>query len=104
MAKNRLGCEVRLLTGKAHSSYVNMDINESLFYDIVKVAVLKKYDINYCLRFRSTDVGADETPKELYVHLKDPFNKWVQPQNRCKKEVVEVIIMEQYLGKGDDWD
>lgn len=91
---------VPLLTGKARSAYVNMDINESLIYDSVKAAVLKKYDINpetYRLRFRSTDVGADETPKELYVRLKDTFNKWVQPQNRSKEEVAEVIIMEQYL-------
>lgn len=45
---------VPLLTGKARSAYVNMDINESLVYDEVKAAVLKKYDINpetYHLRF-----------------------------------------------------
>uniref|UniRef100_A0A9J7WW15 SCAN box domain-containing protein n=1 Tax=Cyprinus carpio carpio TaxID=630221 RepID=A0A9J7WW15_CYPCA len=91
---------VPLLTGKARSAYVNMDINESLVYDEVKAAVLKKYDINpesYRLRFRSTDVRVDESPKELYGRLKGTFNKWIQPQNRSKEEVAEVIILEQYL-------
>lgn len=30
------------------------------------------------------------------MHLKDTFNKWVQPQNRSEEEA-EMIIIEQYL-------
>lgn len=61
---------VPLLTGKARSAYVHMDIVESLNYQKVKTAILNKYDINSessRLQFRSSDVGKDETPKELYV-------------------------------------
>ncbi len=61
---------VPLLTGKARSAYVHMDMTESLDYEKVKAAILDKYDINsesYRLQFRSSDVGRDETPKELYV-------------------------------------
>ncbi len=64
---------VPLLTGKARSAYVHMDMTESLDYQKVKAALLNKYDINsesYHLQFRSSDVGRDETPKKLYVRLK----------------------------------
>ena len=91
---------VPLLTGKARSAYVHMDIKDSLDYAKVKAAILSKYNINpesYRLQFRATEVGEEETPKELYVRLKELFQKWVQPQNRTKEEIAEVIILEQYL-------
>ncbi|KAI4883507.1 hypothetical protein NFI96_029468 [Prochilodus magdalenae] len=77
-----------------------MDIKDSLDYAKVKAAILSKYNINpesYRLQFRATEVGEEETPKELYVRLKELFQKWVQPQNRTKEEIAEVIILEQYL-------
>jgi len=58
---------VPLLTGKARSAYVHMDIVESLDYQKVKTAILSKYDINsesYHLQFRSSEVGKDENPKD----------------------------------------
>ncbi|XP_024117599.1 uncharacterized protein LOC112139127, partial [Oryzias melastigma] len=64
---------IPLLTGKARSAYVNMDVDDSLDYEKVKTAILHKYDINpesYRQRFRSLDVGPDESPKELYARLK----------------------------------
>ncbi len=91
---------VPLLTGKARSAYVHMDVAESLDYQNVKAAILNKYDINsesYRLQFRSSDVGRDETPKELYVRLKELYHKWVQPQNRTKEDIGEVIVLEQFL-------
>ncbi|KAI4904670.1 hypothetical protein NFI96_001896 [Prochilodus magdalenae] len=91
---------VPLLTGKARSAYVHMDIKDSLDYAKVKAAILSKYNINpesYRLQFRATEIGEEETPKELYVRLKELFQKWVQPQNRTKEEIAEVIILEQYL-------
>lgn len=62
---------VPLLTGNARSAYVDMDLNKSINYDSVKAALLSKNDINretYRARCRSTEVGPDESPKELYVH------------------------------------
>ncbi|KAG1956974.1 gag-pol fusion protein [Pimephales promelas] len=86
--------------GKARSAYVHMDIVESLDYQKVKTAILSKYDINsesYRLQFRSSEVGKDENPKELYVRLKELYHKWVQPQNRTKDQIGEVIVLEQFL-------
>ena len=87
---------IPLLTGKARGAYVHMDIDDSLEYDEVKTAILKKYDINpetYRQRFRSVDVGPDESPKELYVRLKELYGKWVQPRGKTVQEIGEIIIV-----------
>lgn len=52
---------------------------------------------SYCLQFRSSDVGKGETPKELYVRLKERYHKWVQPQNQTKEDIGEVIVLEKFL-------
>lgn len=91
---------VPLLTGKARSAYVLMDIAHSHIYDKVKDAILTKYDITadtYRRRFRSLDVHQGETPKELYVRLKDMFYKWVKPEKSTVKDIAELMIMEQFL-------
>ncbi|XP_043083901.1 zinc finger and SCAN domain-containing protein 16-like [Puntigrus tetrazona] len=77
-----------------------MDVNDSLNYDELKIAILRKYDINretYRQQFRSLDVEPSESPKELYVRLKELYGKWMQPKSKSVEEVGEVIIMEQYL-------
>uniref|UniRef100_A0A8C7Y906 Uncharacterized protein n=1 Tax=Oryzias sinensis TaxID=183150 RepID=A0A8C7Y906_9TELE len=91
---------IPLLTGKARSAYVAMDFDESQDYEKVKTAILHKYDINtesYRQRFRSLEVGPEETPKELYARLKELYDKWIQPKGKTTKEIAEIIIMEQYL-------
>lgn len=91
---------IPLLTGKARGAYVNMDLEDAHDYDSVKDAILKKYDINpetYRQRFRSADIDPGESPKELYVRLKENYEKWIQPKGKTVKAVGEVIILEQYL-------
>lgn len=61
---------------------------------------MQKYDINaetYRQRLRSLDVDPGESPKELYVRLKELYGKCIQPKNKTVNEVNEMIIMEQYL-------
>ena len=91
---------IPLLTGKARSAYVHMDVDETHDYENVKNAILRKYDINpetYRQRFRNPDVEPGETPKELYVRLKELYQKWVRPKDKTVKDVGEMIILEQYL-------
>ncbi|XP_048881447.1 uncharacterized protein LOC125748837 [Brienomyrus brachyistius] len=89
-----------LLTGKARAAYVSMDQDDALSYALLKEAILAKYDINqetYRLQFRGAEVGEEETPKELYVRLRDLYQRWVQPQHHTKEEIGETIILEQFL-------
>lgn len=91
---------VPLLTGKARSAFVAMDSDDTEDYKKVKEAILKKYDINeetYRQRFRATDILPGESPKELYVRLKELFSKWIKPEQSTVHEISEVIIMEQFM-------
>ncbi len=77
-----------------------MDVDDSLEYEELKSAILRKYDINresYRQRFHTLDVEPLESPKELYVRLKELYEKWMQPKNLSFEEIGEVIILEQYL-------
>uniref|UniRef100_A0A3B3HAG4 Gypsy retrotransposon integrase-like protein 1 n=3 Tax=Oryzias latipes TaxID=8090 RepID=A0A3B3HAG4_ORYLA len=91
---------IPLLTGKARAAYVQMDIDEALDYDNVKAAILSKFNINpenYRQRFRSLEIHADESPRELYARLKELYLKWIQPMGKTANEIGELIILEQYL-------
>uniref|UniRef100_A0AAR2JZ05 SCAN box domain-containing protein n=1 Tax=Pygocentrus nattereri TaxID=42514 RepID=A0AAR2JZ05_PYGNA len=87
------------LATTARSAYVSMDVDESSEYALVKEAILKKYSINaetYRQRFRSLEVSAAETPKEVYVKLRDLYQKRVKPTTKPVKQIGE-IILEQFL-------
>ncbi|KAL4007856.1 hypothetical protein ACER0C_001708 [Sarotherodon galilaeus] len=91
---------VPLLTGKARSACVLMDIGDSEVYDKVKDAILAKYEITadtYRRRFRALDIHPGETPRELYVRLKDTFYKWAKPEKSTVKDISELMILEQFL-------
>uniref|UniRef100_A0A8C8DU52 SCAN box domain-containing protein n=1 Tax=Oryzias sinensis TaxID=183150 RepID=A0A8C8DU52_9TELE len=91
---------VPLLTGKARTAYVLMDITDSVDYEKVKDSILAKYEITadtYRRRFRSLVIEEGETPRELYVRLKDLFLRWIKPEKLSVKEISEQIILEQFL-------
>ncbi|KAL7854953.1 hypothetical protein SRHO_G00171430 [Serrasalmus rhombeus] len=91
---------VPLLTGKARSAYVAMDSEHAEDYEEVKAAILAKYEITqdiYRQRFRALEVYPGETPRELYVCLKELFSKWVRPEQKSVKEISEMMILEQFL-------
>lgn len=89
-----------LLTGKARSAYVAMDMDDSMNYDKVKRAVLQKFEINtetFRVKFRSCEMGEEESPKELQVRLKELYNKWMEPKTKTKEQIGDTIILEQFL-------
>ncbi len=91
---------IPLLTGKARSAFVAMNPSQTQDYDQLKQAILKKYEIStetYRLRFRSLNTPVNESPQELYTRLKDLFCKWVQFNKSSKDNIMEAIVLEQYL-------
>lgn len=91
---------VPLLTGKARSAFVAMSPAHTTDYEKVKEVILKKYEINaetYRLRFRALNTPSDESPMELYVRLKDLFSKWVNFKVSSKTNLMETMVLEQYM-------
>lgn len=69
-------------------------------YDSFKQVILKKYEISAetCrLRFHALDTPTDEMPVELYVRLKDLFSKWVRFDTTTKTDIMETLVLEQYM-------
>lgn len=78
--------------------YIQLDIAESLNYEKVKAAILIEYDIypeSNHLKFSSSEMGRDRTPKDLYIRLKELYLKRIQPHNQTTEEIEEVL--EQFL-------
>ncbi len=81
-------CLIPLLTGKARSAYVHMDVDDSLDYDKVKCAIFKKYNHEtYRPRFRSLHVEPEGPPKELYVRFKELYAKWIQMKDKTVNDI-----------------
>ncbi|XP_071941924.1 uncharacterized protein [Antedon mediterranea] len=88
------------LTGKARAAYASLPVTESNQYDIVKKAILQRYDITeetYRQRFRSIKKKSEESYREMYVRLKDLFTKWARPADKSKDNLAEIVILEQLI-------
>lgn len=75
---------VPYLTGRARAAYV----------------ILAKYEINaevYRQRFRDPGIQSTEMPREFHHHLKDLFQKWIKPERRTVEEIIDLLILEQFL-------
>ena len=71
---------VPLLTGKALEAYTEMDKERSNENDLLKEAILDKFDISpetYRQRFRSNTTPSGETPTETYNRLKGLYRRWI---------------------------
>ncbi len=91
---------ILLLTGKAITLFVAMSPASMMDYVSLKQVVLKKYEIStetYRLRFRALDTSADETPVELFFRIKDLFSKWVRFDASTKMDIMETLVLEQYM-------
>ncbi|KAK7915896.1 hypothetical protein WMY93_011657 [Mugilogobius chulae] len=51
----------------------------------------------YRRRFRSLHIQPNETPRELYVRLKELFTRWIQPEKTTIQKMSEKLILEQFL-------
>ena len=73
------------LTGKAQAAFATMDKDQNHCYESMKIAILKRYNINeetYRQIFRAARKELQESYVELEVRLRDAFDKWTKPKER----------------------
>lgn len=87
------------LTGKAQHAYAAMRAEDAGTYQLLKEAILRRYDISeetYRRRFRDAARKGEETVSELMVRITDLFQKWTK-SCQTVEEVQNLIVMEQLL-------
>ena len=87
------------LTGKAQQAYAALPPEDAKTYDMVKEAILRRYDINeetYRQRFRKLRPKEGEPPQELITCLKDLATRWAR-ERKSREELLDLIVREQFL-------
>jgi len=91
-----------LLTGKALEVYSRMSEENSSNYEILKAALLKRYDFTeegYHKKFRTAKPEQGESPDQFIFRLRTYLDKWIE-LSRCDKSyegVCNTIIKEQFV-------
>ncbi|XP_048748044.2 uncharacterized protein LOC125660258 [Ostrea edulis] len=90
------------LTGKALDSYARLREVESNDYDVIKKAILKRYDLTastYKDKFRACKQDPNETFREFYTRSLNYFEHWCQMERVGENFVVlvDVLMREQLI-------
>ena len=89
--------------GQSPSAYFRVSPTDSLDYDKVRQAILKRYELtpeSYCTKLRASHKGSDETFAEWGVRASQLFDRWVEGEGvekgSCEK-LRDLLIREQLL-------
>ena len=87
------------LTGKAQQAYAALPPDDAKDYDVVKTAILRRYNINketYRQRFRAVKPKEEESPQELMTRLQDLASWWTR-ETATHQELLDLLVREQFL-------
>ena len=95
-------CLSPLLTGKGLQVFSSMTSDEALRYDVLKKALLKRYEMTeeeFRNEFRHTKSEQGETAHQFVARLQKYFNRWVDMSGCVKeyKELANLLIREQFV-------
>ena len=91
-----------LLTGKGLQVFSSMPSDEALQYDVLKKALLKRYEMTeegFRNKFRHTKPEQGETTHQFVARLQRYFNRWVDMSGCVKeyKDLADLLIREQFV-------
>ncbi|KAM3845490.1 zinc finger protein 202-like [Vipera latastei] len=88
------------LSGQAREAFNGLETGDQEDYGKVKAAILREAAFKleaqrqHFRRFRYQEL---EDPRRVYSHLRELCRQWLKPERRTKEQIVELLILEQFL-------
>ncbi|XP_033027073.1 zinc finger protein 24-like [Lacerta agilis] len=88
------------LGGEAQEAYLSLDTSDRRDYGKVKAAILKREPVASEKRrrhFRQFQYQESRGPRDACRWLRELCRRWLRPESRTKEQILELLILEQFL-------
>ncbi|KAH0630557.1 hypothetical protein JD844_013731 [Phrynosoma platyrhinos] len=88
------------LSGEAEQAFQNMASTDQEDYGKVKAAILRADALRMEMRrqhFRQFCCQEVEDPRRIHCQLQELCHRWLKPEKRSKEQILELLILEQFL-------
>ncbi|XP_042306314.1 zinc finger protein with KRAB and SCAN domains 7-like [Sceloporus undulatus] len=88
------------LCGEAEEAFQTLETGDQEDYEKVKAAILRGDALRMELQrqhFRQFCCPEVEDPQRIYNQLQELCHQWLKPERRSKEQILELLILEQFL-------
>ncbi|KAH0630558.1 hypothetical protein JD844_013732 [Phrynosoma platyrhinos] len=88
------------LSGEAEDAFRTLDARDQEDYEKVKAAILRGDALRMEMQrqhFRQFCCPAVEDPRKIHSQLQELCHRWLKPERRSKEQILELLILEQFL-------
>ncbi|XP_067321459.1 zinc finger and SCAN domain-containing protein 16-like isoform X2 [Anolis sagrei] len=88
------------LSGEAEQAFQSLETGDREDYWKVKVAILRAEALKMEAQrqhFRQFCCQEVEDPRGIYAQLQELCSRWLKPERRSKEQILELLILEQFL-------
>ncbi|XP_067321299.1 zinc finger and SCAN domain-containing protein 30-like isoform X3 [Anolis sagrei] len=88
------------LSGEAEQAFQSLEAGDREDYGKVKVAILRAETLRAELQrqhFRQFCCQEVEDPRRVYSQVQELCSRWLKPERRSKEQILELLVLEQFL-------
>ncbi|XP_016847357.2 zinc finger protein 436 isoform X1 [Anolis carolinensis] len=88
------------LSGEAEQAFQSLEAGDREDYGKVKAAILRAESLRAELQrqhFRQFCCQEVEDPRRVYSQVQELCSRWLKPERRSKEQILELLVLEQFL-------